>query len=231
MSSLWTILQLLCAAGIWLWILDCSHDEDGNYIQKIKMAGGAGSVKAEYMQNQDCSGAIIQIKGPADFTYVAGASVGESTDVALTFKDQAAIQSHIKINGSLMAINIGNETGHYHKIESAVNPAPADNDFDRAAMGSWLTTTCFAGQNNTSVKRLLIIAGHGHASITNLVYGSPNCSVASQAEAAQEFQYAIDNYANGGGQITINSEPSDVIISGNKLSVNSATGSVDYEKQ
>lgn len=213
------------------WLSDCFHDQHGNYLQKIKMANGSGTVTSDYMQNQNCSGAVLQTQGPAEFTYVSGESVGETTDVTLTFKDGRAIQSQIKIHDTLMAITIGTGISHYHKINGTVNPAPADNDFDRAAMGSWLTVKCYPGQNNASMKRLLNIAGHGQASLTNLVYATTNCTGDSLEEAAQNFQYTIDNYANGGGQVTINGEPSDVIINGNKLSVNSRTESVDYEKQ
>ena len=213
------------------WVSDCSHNQYGNYLEKVKMADGVGSVLRDYTQSQDCTGAIIQTQGPSAFTYTSGASIGVSTEVTLNFKDQPAVKSQIKINGSLMSITIDNKTAHYHKLVTVVNPVPADNDFDRAAIGSWITTACTVGLNNNSFKRLLVIAGHGQASLTNLIYANANCSGAALVEAAQNFQYRVDNYANGGGQITINGEPSDVIISGNKLSVNSATGSVDYEKQ
>lgn len=120
----------------------------------------------------------------------------------------------------------------------AATPAPgqvdnrgADNEFDRDAMGTWLTTSCYSSPNSIgTMQRMVIVRGHGKLSVTDIKYSSGNCTGVSEAMQATDYDYTINNYAHGGGEISINGEPADVIINGNKLTWNSAGNSTEFTR-
>lgn len=107
----------------------------------------------------------------------------------------------------------------------------ADNDFDRAAMGTWITTKCHSNQTGGSLQRMLVIRGHGKISVTDIQYTSADCTGVSQATQPVDITYTIDNYARGGGQITVNGEPQDLTFHDNTLTWSSQSqGTVDYTR-
>ncbi len=214
------------------WVSDCLQDDRGFFFDKITMQNGNGTSTQEYMQNQDCSGAIMQTQGPTAFQYTSGVTIGNSTEVTLTFTGKPAIKANITVDGPKMTITAENKTLTYHKLEpiSHAPNAPTGNDFDRAATGTWVTQNCTLADSTRSYVTVLTFSGNGQGSQVYNVYQNQRCEGNAQAEGSTNFTYTVDRFANGGGQITINNEPIDIIIEGNSMTANSAQGSIVFKK-
>lgn len=216
------------------WVSECQHNQNGNYRETLTInKGGTGSTLFNVYQNQDCSGQVQQTQGPVNFTY----QVLTATTVKSTFEGQEAVELKIEVQGNSMSVTSPVGTVQYTKIAGGGIPpgqtAPGvqiPNDFDSAAKGNWVTEECYQYQNGTTVRIVITIKGQGKASMVYNVYPSGNCSGQPQMQNNQNFDYTVDRFANGGGQITVNGEPSDVTFANNKMTLNSANGSTVYVK-
>ena len=219
------------AAGSW--ISECLNNEHGFFIDKITMQNGNGTTTQEYFQNQDCSGIGTVTHGTTSFQYTLGATNGNTTEVTLTFAGSPAIKASITIDGPNMTIVTADKKANYRKIGAAPDEqtnVPIGNDFDRVAKGSWVTQDCSLTDNNQSYVTVITFSGNGQGSQVFNLYQNQNCDGNPEAVNASSFTYTVDRFANGGGQITINNEPVDVLIAGNSMTANSAEGSTVFRK-
>lgn len=211
------------------WVSACTQSQKGPFVETLVInKGGTGSFTFNFYQNQDCTGAVNNTDGPTQFTY----QVLTAAKIKLTVAGQGAFELTVEINNNNMSVTAADGTMNYTRIGNApgVTPAPGNNDFDTTAKGNWVTEQCYQYENNTTVRVIISIYGQGKAAMVYNVYQSANCSGQAQAQNKQDFNYVVDRFSNGGGQITVNGEPSDVIFANGKMTLNSAQGSTVYVK-
>ena len=215
------------AAGTW--ISECTQSAQGSFIEKMTMQNGSGASTLEFMQNQDCSGTVVRTDGPNNFQYSLGSTTGNITQVTITGQGQPAVQGTVVFDGVMMSLTANGRTMKYIKLVQQV-PTPNGNDFDSAAKGTWIARDCGAAENNQSYKLLITFKGNGQGSMVYKLFQNPTCAGAAQDVRAADFTYIVDRYSNGGGQVTIDSQPSDVTFQGNTMTTSSEQGTSVFEK-
>lgn len=218
------------AAGTW--ISECTESAQGSFIEKMTMQNGSGASTLEFMQNQDCSGGVVRIDGPNNFQYSLGSTTGNTTQVTITGQGQPAVQGTVVFDGAAMSLTANGRTMKYSKVVQQIPQAPTPNgsDFDSVAKGTWVTRECGAAENNQSYKLLITFKGNGQGSMVYKLFQNPTCAGTAQDVGAADFTYIVDRYSNGGGQITIDSQPSDVTFQGNTMTTSSEQGTSVFEK-
>ncbi len=216
------------------WTSDCMTGEQGPYIETLTIqSNGTGHSVMSFYQNQNCSGAIKETQGPNVFTYSSEDLADGSARLSLSRQGQTS-QVTVTVIGNVMDVKGQNGQARYIRSQKVQEPvAPNQDDFDRLAIGSWISEQCFPFQNNTSARQQLNIIGRGSANVIIQVYQSSNCSGRSRAERPQAANYRVDHFANGQGQVSVNGEPSEISFQGarnDRMTVTNPNGTVVYNK-
>ncbi len=217
------------------WLSECAHNQNGFFVEDLNVnANGSGTRTINPFQDDACTRAIAQQATPENFTYTAATAANGSTPVTLTFADGQKAQVNVVVQGDNLEITSNQGTVRYFRVKEAhqtpgTNPGNV-NDFDSVAGGNWVTEQCYTYQNNQTARQVVAIKGQGRVAVVLNVYPSADCIGEPHAEQAQDLEYKVDRFANGGGQITINGKVSDIIFKENKMTLTDAESTTVYIK-
>lgn len=216
------------------WTSECVESDQGPFKDLLVInANGTGQRTITVYQNQNCSGVAKQVQGPKSFTYGVEDQPDGSARVSVSQEDGVNYVVNMSVFGNTMDIEDQSGKFRYIRRQTAQTPTQGGDDFDRLAIGIWMSQQCYPYQNNTSVRQQLTVQGRGAASIILQIYQSQDCSGRSRAERPQNANYRVDHFANGQGQITVNNEPSDVSFQGarnERMTITDANGTTVFNK-
>jgi hypothetical protein len=223
------------------WTSECQTNQHGSDIEKLTLnPGGNGAVTTANYKTQDCSGQVTKTDGPTNFTYTAATTDQNGvTAVTINRPGSQSVNVEVSVQGDVMTVSYNNHSVKYTRPHQEVAvPAPGSNggggaapgSFEAAAAGNWLSKDCYQGETaGVTVRFTLVLSTGGHGSYSQNNYQSPSCQGASQATPATQFIYTVDNYANGGGQITVGGQTQfDVSFSGSEMYLSGTSGSTTY---
>jgi hypothetical protein len=220
------------------WLSECTQAQ-GQGIASYKehlilKTGGSGTRSYDIYNSQDCSGAKVKTSEPSSLKYtVANAATADGQPVKVTIQapGQDPVEVTVITQGEDMQITSPTGTVKYHRVSGGGNTPVGNTSFEKAALGTWVTQNCYQYQNGATAKIVITFSpGSKAASVVN-VYRDAQCGGEPTAEQHQDFTYKVDNYANGGGQITINGgQAIDVSFQGNTMTMTSGTDSKVYVK-
>lgn len=216
------------------WTSDCMTGDEGPYKETLSInANGTGKSAITLYPTQNCAGAARETQGPTEFTYSVEELADGSARLTLANQGQTS-ELTVSILGNVMDVQGQNGKARYVRSQTAQVPVtPSQDDFDRLAIGSWMSEQCFPYQNNTSARHQLNIVGRGSANLVIQVYQNSNCSGRSRAERPQTTNYKVENFSNGRGQITVNGETSEISFEGarnERMNLVDANGTIVYNK-
>jgi len=91
------------------------------------------------------------------------------------------------------------------------NKAQAE-EFDRAAIGTWMAETCSVEQGDSELE-LVTIEGKGKGTIDANVYrGNTGCQGTPVFKKGNAFTYNVKRFVSGSGEITIGGSSFDITI-------------------
>jgi hypothetical protein len=224
------------------WKSECQRDQTGFFNEKLVLnPGGTGTSATDYYQTQGCVGQPVRTEGPTSFTYTTGQPSAQdgATPVTLHFAGEKPITVDFLIQGDTLIVRMAEGSVTYTRPPTpgqASGQTPGTSgpvtgtDFERVAVGSWITKDCYQGGDSSSTMKLkLTISVNGRGSYVESIFHSPSCQGQAQSANNSDFTYTVDRYANGGGQLTINGQSAvDVSISGNEMTISDANGTVVY---
>lgn len=216
------------------WTSECISGDEGPFKDSLSInANGTGQRTITFYQNQNCAGAAKNTQGPKSFTYAVEDQPDGSARVTVNQEDGIQYVVNISVFGNTLDIEDQSGKSRYTRRQTAQVPTPTGDDFDRLAIGTWISEECQPYQANSSAKVQLNIIGRGAANTVVQVYANQNCAGRSRAERPQNANYRVDHFANGQGQVTVNNQPSEVLFEGprsERLTIIDANGTTVFNK-
>lgn len=223
------------------WISECQANLKGYYRDTMLLDGvSAGSSTLNYYADNVCTQADGRQDATQEFTYTTQDISATASKVTVTV-DGRQFKLDVSISFGVMKVSDGKDTILFSRIQQAAEerevnkPANPEKDnklamdaFDRLAIGVWRSRDCQTGRDGRSYLEFLTIKGNGQASTMYGLFDDANCQRNQTSTSNNHFDYSVNQFANGAGEMVITGEVVRVSVTPTTLTTVGSGGTANY---